>query len=416
MKIYSRLIEYIDDNNIINPNQFGFRHKHSTCLALLKFVDEITKSIDERKITVGIFIDLAKAFDTVNHSILVNKLNHYGIRGVANKWFVSYLSNRQQYVSINNKMSKFSGIVCGIPQGSILGPLLFLIYINDLNFASNKLKNIMFADDTNLFLTGKNMDQIEVELNSELVAISDWFQANLLSLNVKKTSYMIFTNRKNLSCQIHMLGTVLNRASDSRFLGVIVSHNLKWNKHIDLVISKISKSIGIVSKLRHLLPQTLTRSLYLTMVEPYLNYCCIIWAGSEKTVMLEKILKIQKKYCRIITFSKFIAPSKPLFISLHLLDIYNIYAHQLAVHMFIHLHNMLPSHLLLHFPTHESMHNYNTRRKADLRTVYCRTALRHNSFLVSGPKYWNQLPTSIKNSPSVRVFKKRFKLFLLSKA
>ena len=163
--VCTRLNKYISDNAILHSSQYGFREKLSTAMALLKLTDDISRAIDDGNLTVGVFIDLAKAFDTVDHKILLNKLNHYGIRGVVNNWFSSYLSNREQYVKIGESNSSLCQIKCGVPQGSILGPILFLIYINDLNQISTVIKTIMFAEDTNLFLSGRNISDIEKQLN-----------------------------------------------------------------------------------------------------------------------------------------------------------------------------------------------------------------------------------------------------------
>jgi hypothetical protein len=210
--VSTRLIKYLDANNILHQSQLGFRAKLSTSMALLELVDEISKSIDDKKYTVGVFLDLAKAFDTVNHQILLSKLNHYGVRGIANKWFASYLGNRQQYVTVYNVSSSFSKIVCGVPQGSILGPLLFILYINDLNSVSENLRTIMFADDTNLFRSDDNLAEIESSLDRELQLFTLWFQVNLLSLNVSKTPYIIFGNRMTHDINLMMQGTKLERA------------------------------------------------------------------------------------------------------------------------------------------------------------------------------------------------------------
>ena len=182
--VHARLEKYLFENAILHNNQFGFRSKLSTCMALLELVDKLTASVDAGEITVGLFIDLAKAFDTVDHSILLSKLQHYGIRGTALQWFRSYLSDRKQCVTIDGHESGLASIKCGVPQGSILGPVLFLLYTNDLCYVSKILQCVMFADDTNMFLTGKSIDVIEKQFSSELVVINEWFMANRLSLTL----------------------------------------------------------------------------------------------------------------------------------------------------------------------------------------------------------------------------------------
>ena len=169
-------------------------------------------------------------------------MQHYGIRGVALRYFSSYLENRKQYVSIDGLKSDLTTIVCGVPQGSILGPILFLLYINDLNSVSKILKTIMFADDTNLFLTGYDITTVEQQLNIELIAVNTWFQVNLLSLNVSKTSFIIFSRRRNLSANISINNINLNRAYDTKFLGVILSANLNWAKLLQIKFRKTSGS------------------------------------------------------------------------------------------------------------------------------------------------------------------------------
>ena len=191
--MYNRLINYLDNLSIIYNNQFGFRSKHSAFNALLLLTDKIQSAIDKGTYCCGIFLDLSKAFDIVNHKILLSKLEHYGIRGVVYNWFASYLSNRKQFVSLRSSVSDHHTISCGVPQGSVLGPLLFLLYVNDMNKCSNILEFHLFADDTNLFLSDNNVQSLEFKMNIELEKVSHWLSANKLSLNIKKLALWYFT-------------------------------------------------------------------------------------------------------------------------------------------------------------------------------------------------------------------------------
>ena len=184
-------IKFLENLKLLYSEQYGFRRKYSTYMALLTLMDKLVNALEKKEIVVGIFLDFSKAFDTVDHDILLQKLYHYGIQGCAYSWFESYLTHRTQFVTYNGSKSKKLQIKCGVPQGSILEPLLFLIYINDLHTVCKHSLSILFADDTNLFLSGKNLDDMQTLLNEELTEIDLWLKANKLSLNIKKTHYML---------------------------------------------------------------------------------------------------------------------------------------------------------------------------------------------------------------------------------
>ena len=241
--MYSRLLNYLDHYKILFSYQFGFRKSHSTYMAFMVLIDKLTRALDEGKFVVGILLDFSKAFDTVDHDILLTKLSHYGIRGVPLLWFQSYLSNRQQFVTYNGVSSSVKTVKCGVPQGSILGPLLFLIYINDLVNVCSHCLPILFADDTNLFVSGVDMSHISEIVSKELAELSQWLKVNKLSLNLKKTQYMIFSRRKSKdeTINIKIDDQSISETKSSKFLGVYIDNSLNWKTHISYIAGKISR-------------------------------------------------------------------------------------------------------------------------------------------------------------------------------
>ena len=223
--MYNRLYNHLQANNILYDFQFGFRKNYSTTLALVDVVDNIYKHLDDGKLGVGIYLDLQKAFDTVNHRILLRKLYHYGIRGVVHEWFQSYLDNRQQFTCISGIRSTLANITCGVPQGSVLGPLLFLIYINDIGNAVVHQKVKLFADDTNVFVFGDNLSDVETNANSCLSALNNWFICNKLSLNLSKTCYMIFSNKTSADLNLCLNGKNIERVSHFKYLELLLTRS-----------------------------------------------------------------------------------------------------------------------------------------------------------------------------------------------
>ena len=250
--VYNRLISHINDNKLLYEYQFGFQKGKSTHLAIMMLADKITEALDQGDSVVGVFLDFSKAFDTVDHNILLQKMDKYGICGVELPWFEDYLSNRMQYVTYNNHKSLHEKVNCGVPQGSILGPILFLLYINDSTNVSEFCFSVLFADDTNMFITGKDMDVLCQQLNKDLRNVQEWLQCNKLSLNVLKTHYMVFTPRNkfinDIDVKIH--NVQIQRVYATKFLGVQIDAQLTWKTHIEYTCKKLSKCVGILCKAR----------------------------------------------------------------------------------------------------------------------------------------------------------------------
>ena len=296
--MYKRLRSYCEKNGIFFSSQYGFRDNCSTQHAILDILNKIQSKIDAKLFSCGIFIDLKKAFDTVDHSILLHKLNHYGVRGIINTWFSSYLSKRSQSTQIGSTVSNKEEIVCGVPQGSVLGPLLFLIYVNDIYRCSQIFDFYLFADDTNLLYSNKDLKDLETVVNDKLIKVGDWLDANKLSLNTSKSNFVIFhpyQHKPDCTIQLEIYNNDLKESvpleqkTFVKYLGILIDNNLSWKYHIDYISSKVSKGIGMIARLRHLVPFATLLNIYRSLIEPYISYGLIAW-GQAANIHLNKIL------------------------------------------------------------------------------------------------------------------------------
>ena len=293
-------------------------------------VDQIHESFEYNKYTLGVFIDLSKAFDTVDHSILLKKLELYGVTDRNHTWFKNYLSNRKQFIQINNEENtELETITCGVPQGSILGPLLFLLYVNDLKNASNLLGLIMFADDTNLFLTHKDIIYLFETANLQLERINQWFISNKLSLNVSKTKYSFFhkpSKRDDIRLllpKLNINNSEIERSECLRFLGVLLDGNLCWREYIKYIESKIAKNIGLLYKARPSIDKHSLLSLYHSYIHSYINYGNIAW-GSATTTNLKKVYSQQKHAIRTVYNKDRLSHTRELFKECKILNVYQV--------------------------------------------------------------------------------------------
>ena len=248
--MYNRISSFIHKHNILTSFQYGFRKGYSTDMAAVNLVDKISTALDKKLSTIGIFIDLSKAFDTIDHTILLNKLFAYGFRGVAYTWIESYLKNRVQYVHYNGMSSYKLTCNIGVPQGSILGPLLFLLYINNIHSASEVSDFILFADDTTILFHDKDLNGVTLQAEVEFTKIIHWLNANKLSLNIKKTKVLIFDNKRHDDTNLYLSlgGTVIKPSSHTKFLGILIDNKLNWKEHISYITKTIARENGIIYK------------------------------------------------------------------------------------------------------------------------------------------------------------------------
>ena len=415
--VSNRLLSFFEKKQLLIDNQYGFRPKHSTYMALLQMYDKISLAADKNEYSIGIFIDLSKAFDTLNHSILIKKLEHYGIRGIPLEWFKNYLSERKQYVFLNDASSATQNVTCGVPQGSVLGPLLFIIYINDIIKCSDLLNFILFADDTNLFYSNENLIQMQNLVNNELSKLSEWFRANKLSLNAVKTHYMLFGNKpfpKTLKqLNINLDGNIIEQVKSIKFLGVFFDEKLKWNVHVNHVVSKISRGLGVLGRVRNIVPFDVLRTLYYTLIYPYLVYCCIIWGGAAAATS-NRLSVLQNRAVRLITHSPFRASAGPLYGRLNLLQFKDIRKFQLLVFMFKCKYKLLLPKPCIEYCPVNLYHPYEMRCSHYFYAFSFRTSIRELSISVQGPKLWNSLPDALSNCISLETFKREVVKFFVA--
>ena len=415
--VHIKLSNFLESDNVLHPNQFGFRSHHSVIHPLLLFSDKILHSLDNNLLNLTIFIDLRKAFDTVNYDILLSKLSNYGIDDI---WFKNYLS-RSQFTFAGKTKSQVLKMICGLPQGSILAPILFLIFINDLPYAT-LFFTLLFADDTTFQIEGGSLQELFLNANIQLAKAQEWFASNLLTLNVKKTKFMIFgKSETTLNLPDLKIGSsVIARAGSDleeksiRFLGLFVDDKMNFDHHLAKLKIKLSLAIYQLSQCRYNTPLQVKISIYNSLFESNVRFGAAIF-GSTSVKNLEDIFVQQKNAVRIISNSTFRAHSDPLFLKLRILKISDILKLEriIIVHKFKHgyLPSAFPHNFLL------KIDPLNIGRRGDINNYTPKfppnkLTFNHPTNLLI--ENWNSLPSYLKTIGSLTEFKNSFKELALA--
>ena len=342
--MHTQLMEYFTFHNLLANQQYGFRPNRSTELAALELMDRNINFMNQSLCPVNIYLDLSKAFDSLKYDILMSKLKFYGLQSKALQLLKSYLSDRSQYVQIDNVKSNPHSVSCGIPQGSVMGPLLFNIFINDIINATTKFTLIMYADDTTLVSHLENFGttniEIEREINKEISKVNTWLLSNKLVLNVAKSKFMLFFKHPKVVPTLKLLinGNPIEQVTNFNFLGITIDQNITWSDHITKISIKVARVIGILSKLKHIFPRNILRTIYNSLIHPHLIYGLYLWGFSPKRLII-----LQKKAVRTISLSRYLSHSTPLFKNLKILKIDDQYSIQLYKLYYKNTNNLLPS-------------------------------------------------------------------------
>lgn len=410
--MYARLISFFNRFNILSSNQFGFQTSRSTADALLVFLDSAFASIEARQQILAVFLDFSKAFDTVDHEILLRKLEHVGIRGQIYAWFASYLENRKQFVCIGDERSPNTDINVGVPQGSTLGPLLFLLYVNDIVNVSSVFKSVLFADDTTLYVSDRNLGDRETYLNIELKKIEKWIFSNKLSVNVSKTTYMIITNRAEASdLNLSMNNNFIQRVNMHRFLGVVIDEHLNFMHHVDALCGKLSRSLGVMRRISSILPTNVLRNVYHALFASHMSYAITAYGSANKS-SLNRIGGLVESAAKLLSTD---AAENP-FVSASILPFNLTYQYFVSLKMYQIINEggcdyMLNKILSFQVPDRPDTRG---RRNNTLYRELFTNARSQRTFLFQAIGIWNSIPLPIRDSLNVKQFKSSTKALFLN--
>ena len=415
--VHSQLGEYLEKRGLIFDHQSGFRGGYSTDSCLVGLSDYIRGEIGKGNLVGMVLIDLQKAFDTVDHAILLDKLSAIGVSSTA--WFESYLCDRKQCVEVNGSRSEFLPIDCGVPQGSILGPQLFLIYINDMNLSVNCSLSL-YADDSALVFSHRDPGVIGARLSHELFCCKQWLIDNKLSLHIGKTECMLFGSCRKLkragNFQVTCEGMAVKQVYCVKYLGVHLDSDMSGKTQVRTILKTCAGRLAFLYRNASLLDKTCRTILCSALIQPFIDYCCSSWYSGVTVSLKGRLDVVQRKMVRFVNNWD---PRHHVSFSdirgLSWIPIPDRVEFFKMMHLFRIRHNLAPRYLLPNFKSISSVHSHNTRGSNLNFSLPKYLSLSPHSFAFTAIKQWNQLPTGLKSIVEFRVYKQRLKSHYLSK-
>ena len=416
-EVQIQFIEYLTSHELISPDQFAFLKFHSTQTCLHRIIDDWYEAINEQELIGVTFLDIQKCFDTIDHTILFKKLHRYGVCDKELEWFKNYLSHRKQAVYCNNNLSSFLPVDVGVPQGSILGPILFLVFINDLSQHVKLGSCNMYADDVSLYVTGKTTKEVKEGLQGIINDVYKWYIANKLSINIAKSNTMLVGTKQNVSKSQEVLNACINdeqleQVSSARYLGIHIDDTLSWNSQVQSICKSVSFKLSKLKRLNKFVSSDLLNTIYLTSIQPTLDYGCTVW-GTCSQANKDMIMWLRKRAARIVTNRFDYINDRGMLILKDLgwqtLDERRDYF--LANLMFKCIHGMAPHWLTNQILMACESHDRTTRAAISMDVIVPQPRLEvfRNSFQYSGAKVWNNLPDHIKETSTLGSFKYLYK-------
>ena len=413
--IHDSLMTYLVKFNLLHKNQSGFRPSHSCETALIGMISKWLESINKGSLIGTVMIDFKKAFDLVDHNVLLKKLKHYKLSHEALTWFASYLGKRKQKVSLNNVFSEDEIITDGVPQGSILGPLLFLMFINDLPLYTDSANTDFYADDTTLYVIGKSLETIQRNLQVALDCLAKWCKCNGMLINTTKTKAMLITTHQkrtsltNDQLSLHLNNDELNMIMNDKVLGIIIDNNLTWSQHVDKVCKKITTNLWLLSRIKDYLTTSQRIQFYKTYIQPHIDYCNTVWGGTSQ-VNLNRIFRLQKRACKIILDYNVVNVVESMK-DLKILTVYDrLYLRKAK---FMHKVSLgeCPAYISELFQERVPNENIPTLRSTSGHSFITPRPYKEifkQSITYSGPIIWNSLPSGLKSIDKTDTFHSNF--------